>query len=1252
MKILLDKELIRHTSLQDEVEVSGATVVDALEDLFNKFPQFLVFLTVSKGIEAEKTSIKLNGEYLFDPADLHRVVCDEDVIEFGRDVPEGEKGGMQMVVGAVLIAASIMTAGTTTWAAMGFWAQMGVTMGAGVVLGGVSSLIVGSPKLPTFDSGNSTSATYTFSGIKNTTVSGSPIPIVYGRHRVGGHVLNAYVDVKGQFSYLYALLGIASGPINQIDPYSIEINERNQNNFQDLAFYWRRGDQFNFAPDAPLIQPQEVTFEGEILSSSFADSYHTMVLPNAGDVDKLNFTVSHDTLHTTRTVLVGWLDQVKIYNHDETILLYEAGLQPSGATDLTTSFYDVTADFGSLKSGNFVVKTRAIKRTYVNKIPVEAPSTTPLANVKIIDYSNSNSTETTLDTLPVMQGFNQLENSTSINQLVPEEVADQNIGAIVSTQTPVETVKVRLSAAGFYSSNGAAGATVQFKVYTRQSNATAWVLYNFAANKEAGVETEDWDYFKTEKPSKTEVSVARTITLPSIDYYDIKIVRVTPRHASDISYADDIYLADLIEISSEGLVYPWVALLGARIRATDQISGSLPTITSIIEGSCVSLPTGYVSKYDPTTGRSIRYWEEAWDGTMSTDSDPDNLIWTDSPIWCLWDLLTNPIHGLNEHFSIKSEKKNLVLANLVAMSAYCDQYLFENGALASSYNEVDDDDIFPRIRYSLNLVIDQSKSAREWVNVICASMNALLFQADGMVYLDVDQPKNITQIFNMSNIKDYSQSCASLRAIPNTYEVSFYNKDKDYDQDSFLAETPEYQADSTQEERKQAISYIGVTDERQVRGLLFRTMNVASNTGTIVSFKTGTEGLMSTVFSVIGVQHDVPQWGSGGRVDEVTDYGTYWQISLSDSFSYTLLESEGNLWGQLAVSISNSGLPPVELSVTEPGSNGTYSLLDTSKTYVDSDGATQNFTPEVGATYILGLVTNAVKPFKILNLKRDSDELTEVTAIEYLEDAYSDDITSMPVVSMPSFSQLPPVDKSSVTSVVAEETIYVDTTGNLKTGATVYYKVQNNLLWAGCIVYYGIAGNYSLTPVDKTGIVFIPEISQEGDYDFICISLYSDGTRQTITDALADPKQPYTSLHLTPYVENTEFLKGVSGLQLVGQGNDSEFIGKDAKFTWRRPSATDFGVNNIASDNPLGVQNADSWLREYRVEIKDSTGNLLRTTKTFDESYVYTYEQNYSDSGTLPHREFTIFVTAVDRLGRSSKTSTLTVSNPAPPAVT
>ena len=1246
MKILLDKELIRHTSLQDEVEVSGTTVVDALEDLFNKFPQFLVFLTVHKGMEAEKTSIRLNGEYLFDPKDLHRVVCAEDIIEFGRDVPEGEKGGLQIVVGAVLIAASIMTAGG---AAMGFWAQMGATMGAGMVLGGVTSLIVGSPKLPTFDSGNSTSATYTFSGIKNTTVSGTPIPIVYGRHRVGGHVLNAYVDVLGQYSYLYALLGIASGPINQIDPHTIEINERNQDNFQDLAFYWRKGSQFNLPPAGnPLIQPQEVVFKEDISPSSFVDSWHTLLLPNGGDVDQINFRLQHKSYLIARTFLLErWVGKLRVYKQDEITLLYEADVSPtgwtrSGGAGVTVGYLPTTVNFGELQAGNFIVKAQVFQNDFSSSNPPTTPSTTPLEELKILEYVNTNAEDTTLDTLAVMKGF---------NQLIPDEDPDnQNIGAIVSTETPVETVKIRLSAPGFYSGNGTLGATVQFKVYTRQSNASTWSLYDFTANKEPGVEDTDWSYFKTGKPSKTEVSIARTITLPSIDYYDIKIVRVTPRHASDITIADDIYLADLIEISSEGLAYPWVALLGARIRATDQLRDSFPTITSIIEGSCVSLPTGYVSKYE--NGRSIRYWETPWDGTMSTDSDPDNVIWTDSPIWCLWDLLTNPIHGLNEHFSIKPEKKNLVLANLVAMSAYCDQYLYENGTVAASPNEVDADDVFPRIRYSLNLVIDQSKSAREWVNVICASMNALLFQADGMVYLDVDQPKNITQIFNMSNIKDYSQSCASLRAIPNTYEVSFYNKDKDYDQDSFLIETPEYQASElTTEERKQTMSYIGVTDERQVRNLLFRTMNVASNTGTLVSFKTGTEGLMSTVFSVVGVQHDVPQWGSGGLVQEVEDAGSSWLVTLSDSFIYTLLEGD-NLWGQLAISISNEGKVPVEIGVVEPGVNGTYSEVNISKTYVDSEGATQNFTPEVGATYILGQVTNTVKPFKILNLKRDSDELTEVTAVEYLEDAYSDDITNMPVVAMPSFSQLPPVDKSSVTSVVAEETIYVDTTGNLKTGATVYYAVQSNLLWAGCIVYYGIAGNYSLTPVDKTGIVFIPEISEEGDYDFICISLYSDGTRQTVADALVDPKQPYTSLHLTPYVENTEFLKGVSGLQLVGQGNDSEFVGKDAKFTWKRPSATDFGLNDIASDNPLGVQNADSWLREYRVEIKDSSGNLLRTAKTFDESYVYTYEQNYSDSGTLPHRSFSIGITAVDRLGRSSKTSTLTVSNPAPPAVT
>lgn len=1246
MKIILHPEFIKHTSFQSEIEVSGSTVVGALEDLFSKFPQLLVFLTVNKGIEAEKTSIKLNDEYLFEPKELHREVSDEDVIEFGRDVPEGEGGALKIVAGAVITAVGYFVPG----------AQFLIPVGVGMMIGGAADLIIGPPKLPTFDSGNSTSATYTFSGIKNTTVSGTPIPIVYGRHRVGGHVLNAYVDVKGTYSYLYALLGLASGPIGGVDYRSIELNERNQNNFQDLAFYWRRGDQFNFAPPLPLLEPDIIVFNDKVLPTSHVDTWYKFVLANANGADRISFTLKHLNMWMLDEYFVG---RVMIYDFSETTLLYDITF-PTIRNSGDYFCNDIVATLPRVVEGNFIVKAQAWIRTTgsndsgVSPNPPE-PSLINLLELNITNYSPVDATKTTFDTQPVMYGFNRIENTASINQLIPEEdLQNPNIGAIVSTETPVDTIKLRLNAPVFYTANAQEGATVQFKIFYRPAkNAMApWVEYDFASNKESGVEIADWDYFKTLKPSKTEVSVARTLKMLSIDYYDVKVVRVTPRHAADLSVADDIYLADIIEVSGEGLVYPWVALLGTRIRATDQISGSLPTITSIIEGTCVSLPSGYISYYDGVTERPIRYWETPWDGTMTTDSDPTNVAWTDSPIWCLWDLLTNPIHGLNEHFDIDPAKKNLILANLVAMSTYCDQYIYDDGTVATSYDSVHPvTHELPRVRYSLNLVVDQSKSAREWVNVICASMNALLFEMEGMVYLDVDQPKNITQIFNMSNIKDYTQSCASLKAIPNVFEVSFYNKDKDYDQDSFLIETPEYQAEGlTAEERKQSMSYIGVTDEKQVRNLVLRAMTVAGNSGTLASFKTGTEGLMSTVFSIIGLQHDVPQWGSGGRIESVEDYSTYWRVGLSDSFDYTVLESDG-LWGQLAVSISNAGAAPVDLGVNEPTSDGTYSHLNISKTYVDEDGVTQSFTPEVGATYILGQITNTVKPFKILSLRRDSDEFTEVSVIEYLEDAYSDDITKVPSVSMPSYSQLPAVQKDSVTSVVVEETIYVDTTGNLKTGATVYYKVPTGLLWAGCQIYYGIAGNYLVTPVDKTGTVFIPEINQEGDYDFICVSLYTDGTRQTVSSALDDPSQPYASLHITPYVENTEFLKGVTGLQLVGQGNNTEFVGRDAKFTWRKPAAIDYNLNSIASDNPLGVDNSDSWLREYRITISDVDGNTLRTAKTYDEAYTYTYEQNYSDSGTLPHRTITISVVAVDRLGRVSAPSTLTVSNPAPPAV-
>lgn len=245
MIIKIDQELTRRTNFKDTVEVEGRTVSEALLNLFEEFPQLYIFLVCKGKAEANKTTLKLNGEYLIESSSLYTKVGPTDVLEVGRDVPEGAGTIGKIILGVGLLALSIWNPAIGVEGAVLLSDSMAMgmgMMGASLVLGGVGDLLVGTPNLPS--DGNSTSNTYTFSGIKNSTVSGTAIPIIYGRHRVGGHVLSAYVDVPqtNGNSFLYAQLGVSEGEIDGIDYNSIEINQRNVRDFDDVSAYWRKGE--------------------------------------------------------------------------------------------------------------------------------------------------------------------------------------------------------------------------------------------------------------------------------------------------------------------------------------------------------------------------------------------------------------------------------------------------------------------------------------------------------------------------------------------------------------------------------------------------------------------------------------------------------------------------------------------------------------------------------------------------------------------------------------------------------------------------------------------------------------------------------------------------------------------------------------------------------------------------------------------------------------------------------------------------
>jgi len=134
--------------------------------------------------------------------------------------------------------------------------------------------------------------------------------------------------------------------------------------------------------------------------------------------------------------------------------------------------------------------------------------------------------------------------------------------------------------------------------------------------------------------------------------YDIRVTRTSEDSSLQPMKQGDLTLFQIDEIKTDDLCYPNTALLGLKLLATDQLSGSMPNITTIVEGKKVSIP-------DVRNAGTPVDWEDYyWDGTnyrllsddtiLSWDGSTYVLKYSANPVWCLRDLVTNKRYGLGE----------------------------------------------------------------------------------------------------------------------------------------------------------------------------------------------------------------------------------------------------------------------------------------------------------------------------------------------------------------------------------------------------------------------------------------------------------------------------------------------------------------------------------------------------------------------------------------------------------------------------
>lgn len=102
-------------------------------------------------------------------------------------------GLVQTILVAVLVIASIWMPGLSIAAS-----NLMFSAGAAMTLGGVAQMLSPQPAGLSSKQDAANQASYAFGGVTNTAAQGYPVPLLYGKRRIGGAIISAGIYVEDQ----------------------------------------------------------------------------------------------------------------------------------------------------------------------------------------------------------------------------------------------------------------------------------------------------------------------------------------------------------------------------------------------------------------------------------------------------------------------------------------------------------------------------------------------------------------------------------------------------------------------------------------------------------------------------------------------------------------------------------------------------------------------------------------------------------------------------------------------------------------------------------------------------------------------------------------------------------------------------------------------------------------------------------------------------------------------------------------------
>lgn len=646
---------------------------------------------------------------------------------------------------------------------------------------------------------------------------------------------------------------------------------------------------------------------------------------------------------------------------------------------------------------------------------------------------------------------------------------------------------------GLYSQNSASGQinswSVTYKVEYKLTSSGTWI-----------------DLGDTTINGKSRSTLRRVYRKDGLTAgkYDIRVTRQSAN--SDFFNSGDLYWSQVDEIKTDDLTYPNTALLALELIASEQLSGQSPNITCVVKGKKVSVPD--VRNGGSPVAWDLYYWDS---GTSQFKLLSDNTVLTwdgvtyvtaysANPMWCIKDLMLSTRYGLGNYIDSTLINNAFVLE----LAKHCDERVADG---SGGWEK----------RYRLDVVLDSFTKALDMIVQLMSTFNGSGFNSGGAISFTIDRVLEPTQVFGMGNIIEgsFMQSYKSIKDSPNSIDVTFLDKNKDYENETITI-TDEEALNGGTPIRKYQLRWFGTRMSQAIRVGRY-ALKVAKNIRKTISFKTSIDAIGMQVGDIFDFSHDVPQWGFSGRI------GTG-STTTSIVLDRTVTIETGKTY-KIQVRFADDTIQERTVS----SGVGTYTTITVSSAFSSA--------PAAFDVFAFGETDIQTKPFKLIGLERNNDDEITLTGIEYNAGVYDDTAVTIPSANYSALS----TDVPPVVSVVLREKNVILGDGSIGSHIEVFFEKPTQT-------------NYVLKRYDRAKIFLSDnggaswsDVGETRENYFTISEVLRDGQTYRVAVVAVSSENELGALSAAPYGDITILGKllppsDVTGFEVSQNGDQLTFI--------------------------------------------------------------------------------------------------------------